>query len=310
MAPERSALLIDWGGVLTTNLFASFHDYCLKAEIDPKLLLGRFRTDPEARKLLVALETGELDEAAFEKRFAPMLEVEPDGLIDGLFAGVEPDARDGPRGAAGPERRHPHRRWSRTPGACTATRTTCSTNCSTASSSPAEEGIRKPRCGCTSSAPSGPGSSRRTSCSSTTCPSTSRRPRSSAWRPSTTRAPRQTIPELERAAWAGSRCARARRGQPSAAATPREQLDPVPPGVLGVEAPQRQRLVPLDRAPAAASRSASESSSRPARAAPVRLARGRELPLDADVQLRAPRRTTRRRGARPRLSISAARAAR
>jgi len=92
MAPERSALLIDWGGVLTTNLFASFHAYCLKAEIDPKLLLGRFRTDPEARKLLVALETGNLDEAGFEARFAPLLEVEPDGLIDGLFAGVEPDA--------------------------------------------------------------------------------------------------------------------------------------------------------------------------------------------------------------------------
>ena len=97
MAPDpapngrRTALLIDWGGVLTTNLFASFHDFCLKAEIDPKLLLGRFRSDPEARKLLVALETGELDEAGFEKRFAPMLEVEPDGLIDGLFAGVEPD---------------------------------------------------------------------------------------------------------------------------------------------------------------------------------------------------------------------------
>ena len=91
MAPERSALLIDWGGVLTTNLFASFHDYCMKAEIDPKLLLGRFRTDPEARKLLVALETGGLDEAEVEQRFAPMLVVEPDGLIDGLFAGVEPD---------------------------------------------------------------------------------------------------------------------------------------------------------------------------------------------------------------------------
>ena len=53
--------------------------------------MGRFRTDPEARELLVALETGELDEAEFEKRFAPLLEVEPDGLIDGLFAGVEPD---------------------------------------------------------------------------------------------------------------------------------------------------------------------------------------------------------------------------
>jgi putative hydrolase of the HAD superfamily len=89
---RRSALLIDWGGVLTTNLFASFHAYCVQAEIDPKLLLGRLRTDPEARKLLIALETGALDEASFEKRFAKLLEVEPDGLIDGMFAGVEPDS--------------------------------------------------------------------------------------------------------------------------------------------------------------------------------------------------------------------------
>jgi putative hydrolase of the HAD superfamily len=88
---RRTALLIDWGGVLTTNLFASFHAYCVQAEIDPKLLMGRFRTDPEARKLLIALETGALDEQAFEKRFAKLLEVEPDGLINGMFAGVEPD---------------------------------------------------------------------------------------------------------------------------------------------------------------------------------------------------------------------------
>ncbi|HEX4437732.1 MAG TPA: HAD family phosphatase [Solirubrobacteraceae bacterium] len=87
----RSALLIDWGGVLTTNLFASFKAYCEQAEIDPKLLMGRFRTDPEARKLLIALETGALDEAAFEQRFAKLLEVEPDGLVDGMFAGVAPD---------------------------------------------------------------------------------------------------------------------------------------------------------------------------------------------------------------------------
>jgi putative hydrolase of the HAD superfamily len=90
--PLRRGLLIDWGGVLTTNLFASFHGYCVDAGIDPRKLLGRFRTDPAARKLLIALETGALDELEFERRFATMLEVEPDGLIDGLFAGVEPDA--------------------------------------------------------------------------------------------------------------------------------------------------------------------------------------------------------------------------
>lgn len=99
MAPEdsksadapRRGLLIDWGGVLTTNLFASFHAYCVETDLDPKTLMGRFRTDPAARELLIALETGEIDELAFELKFAALLEVEPDGLVDGLFKGVQPD---------------------------------------------------------------------------------------------------------------------------------------------------------------------------------------------------------------------------
>ena len=89
---RRRGLLIDWGGVLTTNLFASFHAYCVQAEIDPKTLMGRFRTDPAARELLIALETGAIDEVEFEQKFAALLGVDSDGLIDGLFAGVEPDA--------------------------------------------------------------------------------------------------------------------------------------------------------------------------------------------------------------------------
>jgi epoxide hydrolase-like predicted phosphatase len=83
--------LIDWGGVLTTNLFASFQAYCVAAEIDPQALAGRFRADPGFRELLIALEKGEIEEAAFELRLAPLLGVEADGLIDGLFAGVQPD---------------------------------------------------------------------------------------------------------------------------------------------------------------------------------------------------------------------------
>ena len=84
-------LLIDWGGVLTTNLFASFHAYCVRVELDPEILAGRFRKDPEARELLIALEKGEIDEPAFERRFAQLLGVAPDGLIDGLFTDVAPD---------------------------------------------------------------------------------------------------------------------------------------------------------------------------------------------------------------------------
>jgi putative hydrolase of the HAD superfamily len=88
---KRTGLLIDWGGVLTTNLFVSFRAHCERAGIDPDQIAGRFRSDPAARELLIALETGELEEDAFEIHFAGMLGVPSEGLVDGLFAGVRAD---------------------------------------------------------------------------------------------------------------------------------------------------------------------------------------------------------------------------
>jgi putative hydrolase of the HAD superfamily len=87
----RTGLLIDWGGVLTTNLWASFSDYCTRSELDPQAMVKSFRENPECRELLIALEKGTLDEVAFEQSFAVILGVEPEGLVDGLFAGVGPD---------------------------------------------------------------------------------------------------------------------------------------------------------------------------------------------------------------------------
>jgi len=88
----RSGLLVDWGGVLTTNLFASFQAYCAKLELDPRILRERFAGDPACRELLIALEKGEIEEPAFEQQLASLLGVEPNGFVDGLFAGVALDA--------------------------------------------------------------------------------------------------------------------------------------------------------------------------------------------------------------------------
>lgn len=90
-ANGRSGLLIDWGGVLTTNLFISFHEYCIRMEIDPAELGKRFSADPQFRELLISLEKGGIEEDEFEESFAELLGVDSDGLIDGLFAGVQPD---------------------------------------------------------------------------------------------------------------------------------------------------------------------------------------------------------------------------
>jgi len=98
---DRDALIIDYGGVLTTDVFASFRSFCEAEGLPPDTVRERFRTDPDARDLLVGLETGALGVAAFESRFAGLLEVEPEGLIGRLFGAVAPDEAmlDGVRAA-------------------------------------------------------------------------------------------------------------------------------------------------------------------------------------------------------------------
>lgn len=84
-------LLVDWGGVLTSNLFDSFSAFCQHEGLQPDAIARRFREDRACRQLLIDLETGRLEEEAFEPRFAALLGVEARDLIDRLFAGSEPD---------------------------------------------------------------------------------------------------------------------------------------------------------------------------------------------------------------------------
>jgi len=89
-APYRG-LLVDWGGVLTSNVFDAFRAFCELEGLEPDTLRQRFREDPGSRELLIDLETGKLDEDEFEPRFAEILGVEPPGLIERIFAGAASD---------------------------------------------------------------------------------------------------------------------------------------------------------------------------------------------------------------------------
>jgi putative hydrolase of the HAD superfamily len=87
-------LLVDFGGVLTTNVFDSFRDFCVAEGIDPDAIKRLFREDPRARELVRSLETGELGEADFGERFGELLGLEErDGLVDRIFGGLRPDER-------------------------------------------------------------------------------------------------------------------------------------------------------------------------------------------------------------------------
>jgi putative hydrolase of the HAD superfamily len=85
-------LLVDWGGVMTTNLFSSFSAFCEAESLDPAALAQAFRGDPAARELLIGFEEGRIDETAFENELGRLLGVErAEGLIDRLFAGAQPE---------------------------------------------------------------------------------------------------------------------------------------------------------------------------------------------------------------------------
>ncbi len=86
-----SGLLIDWGGVLTCDLFDSFSAFCEQEGLEPDAIASRFRRDDASRTLLIEFECGRLPEEEFEPRFAALLGVEAGGLIDRLFAGSLPD---------------------------------------------------------------------------------------------------------------------------------------------------------------------------------------------------------------------------
>ena len=86
-----TGLLVDWGGVMTTDLFASFRAFCEKEGLSPDAMRDAFRANPEARDLLIALEEGRMEEAEFEPQLAALLKVEPLNLIDRLFAGSSLD---------------------------------------------------------------------------------------------------------------------------------------------------------------------------------------------------------------------------
>jgi epoxide hydrolase-like predicted phosphatase len=81
------ALLIDWGGVLTTSMLDAFDGFKRREGADPR---AAFLEGP-GRDALVELECGRIDIPTFERRLGAVLGVDPDGLADRLTQDVRPD---------------------------------------------------------------------------------------------------------------------------------------------------------------------------------------------------------------------------
>jgi len=90
-AAPPCGLLIDWGGVLTTNVFASFEAFCAREGLAADAVRRAFAEDPVARNALIGLELGTLPEAEFEATMAGLLGVAAPHLIERLMAEAGPD---------------------------------------------------------------------------------------------------------------------------------------------------------------------------------------------------------------------------
>ena len=89
---ELRGLLVDFGGVLTTNVFESFRDFCVTEGLEADAFLALFRSDPKALAELRRVETGQIDEAEFGEILGEMLGVEDRvDLVSRLFAGMRAD---------------------------------------------------------------------------------------------------------------------------------------------------------------------------------------------------------------------------
>jgi epoxide hydrolase-like predicted phosphatase len=85
-------LIVDFGGVLTSNVFDAFRAFCREEGLDPERVRKTFREEPRALQLVRSLEVGEIEEHQFSSGFGELLGIEhSDGLVDRIFGRVEPD---------------------------------------------------------------------------------------------------------------------------------------------------------------------------------------------------------------------------
>ena len=92
MPGKHMALVVDFGGVLTTSIWAAFGSFCKREGLAPETVRDLFRGDAEALRLLRGLETGALSDQEFETGFGALLGVQQsDGLIGRMFADLGAD---------------------------------------------------------------------------------------------------------------------------------------------------------------------------------------------------------------------------
>jgi putative hydrolase of the HAD superfamily len=93
VAVRPAALLLDFGGVLTTDQWTSARECARREGVHEEMFVYLLQRDPRVAQLFIRLERGELSQADFEPILAGAAGVRPGGLLARLCSGMRAEPR-------------------------------------------------------------------------------------------------------------------------------------------------------------------------------------------------------------------------
>ena len=83
-------LILDFGGVVTTDFYGALAAFSERAGLDPGALTRVLREDPEGREAFHAVERGAIPQREFEVTMGRLLRLPDDGLLAAALADLAP----------------------------------------------------------------------------------------------------------------------------------------------------------------------------------------------------------------------------
>jgi epoxide hydrolase-like predicted phosphatase len=83
-------LILDFGSVVTTDLFAELSEFCARAGLAPDAFIRVLRDDPEGSQAFTAVEAGKITQRAYEITIGRLLGADGHGLLARVLGGLRP----------------------------------------------------------------------------------------------------------------------------------------------------------------------------------------------------------------------------
>jgi epoxide hydrolase-like predicted phosphatase len=83
-------LILDFGGVVTTDFYSTLSAFCVREGLGPDAFVRVLRHTDEGRAALAAVESGQISQRAYEKTLGTLLGLDDCGLLGRALADLRP----------------------------------------------------------------------------------------------------------------------------------------------------------------------------------------------------------------------------